>query len=43
VRVLKFFVAKLSMFIEERASVDSPSFLGDLPMGKVLRIILRLE
>jgi hypothetical protein len=36
VRVLKFFVAKLSMFLEERASVDSSaSFLGDVPLGKV--------
>jgi hypothetical protein len=35
VRVLKFFIAKLSMFIEERASVDSASFLGDVPLGKV--------
>ncbi len=43
VRVLKFFVAKLSMFIEERASVESPSFLGDLPLGKVSRIILQLQ
>jgi hypothetical protein len=34
--VLKFFVAKLSMFLEERASVDSSAaFLGDVPLGKV--------
>lgn len=40
VRVLKFFVAKLSMFIEERASVDSAAFWGDLPLGKVPRMTL---
>ena len=35
VRVLKFFVAKLSMFVDERSGVDSAAFLGDLPLGKV--------
>jgi hypothetical protein len=35
VRVLKFFVAKLSMFVDERSSVDSAAFMGDLPLGKV--------
>jgi hypothetical protein len=38
VRVLKFFVAKLSMFVEERSSVESASFLGDLPLGKVYQM-----